>query len=372
MPSITGAPLEVVAGVVAGVLVVLSLEEPHPQNATTATTAASVLNTPSKLAGTMAGMDAARAAAARDRAERVVFEALPELDAVPRRALALAVLADVPRAGIASEVGLGGAELSTALAGARKALRRTRTELGSGGRCERAERAVSDRLDGVLSPMDERFLTAHLARCMRCRTHESELMTALGQLRATFAVPLEPVAPAAEEPPPPRARLRVVPPAPLLPPAPQPPALDAPEPPPEIAAPPEPPAVEAAPGPPAVEAAPEPPAVEAAPEPPPIAPAPEPPVVEPPVAEPPLEPAAREPDPTPAPAALPARRHTAAVARHQRIRAALPVAVAVLIAVGLVAAAIALLSAFGADTNVRAPWDGPDAPVVHPAPLSDQ
>ncbi len=332
--------MDVVAGVGADVLVDLSLEEPHPQSATTAITAAIVLNTPSKLAGTMAGMDAARAAAARDRAERVVFEALPELDAVPRRALALAVLADVPRAGIASEVGLGGAELSTALAGARKALRRTRTELGSGGRCERAERAVSDRLDGVLSPMDERFLTAHLARCSRCRTHESELMTALGQLRATFAVPLEPAAPAAEEPPPPRARLRVVPPVPALPPAPEPPALDAPEEPPEIAAPEPPPQIVAPPEPPAV--------------------------------EPPLEPAAREPAPTPAPTPLPAPRRSAAVARHQRIRAALPVAVAVLIAVGLVAAAIALLSAFGADPNVRAPWDGPDAPVVHPAPLNDQ
>jgi hypothetical protein len=86
----------------------------------------------------------------------------------------------------------------------------------------------------------------------------------------------------------------------------------------------------------------------------------------------PVEPAAREPEPEPAPAPLPAPRRSAAVARHQRIRAALPVAVAVLIAVGLVAAAIALLSAFGADTNVRAPWDGPDAPVVHPAPLNDQ
>jgi hypothetical protein len=87
--------------------------------------------------------------------------------------------------------------------------------------------------------------------------------------------------------------------------------------------------------------------------------------VEPPAAQPPAEvepPAAELDRPRPA----------AAVARHQRIRAALPVAVAVLVAVGLVAAAIALLSAFGADENVRAPWDGPDAPVVHPAPISGQ
>jgi hypothetical protein len=294
-----------------------------------------------------------------DRAERHLFAALPELDAVPRRGLALA-LAGVPRAGIASELGLSGAALSAELAAGRKAVRRTRVELGSGGRCERAERALSDRLDGVLSELDARFLDAHLARCSRCRTHEAELTTALDELRAGFAevepepdaeppaVEAAPEPPAVEagaeppavEPAPPRARLRVVPAAPLLPPAPEPPALDAP------AAP--------APLPPA-----EPPAE-----------------VEPPAAQPPAEvdpPAAQPPAEVEPPAAeLDRPRPAAAVARHQRIRAALPVAVAVLVAVGLVAAAIALLSAFGADENVRAPWDGPDAPVVHPAPISGQ
>src|SRR3954447_11366430 len=121
MPSITRAPLEVVAGVE----VVLPFEEPQPQSAATATAIATVLNTPSKLPGTMDCMDPARSAAVRDRAERVVFEALPELDAVPRRALAL-VLADVPRTGVASEIGLAGAELSAVLAVARKSLRRRR------------------------------------------------------------------------------------------------------------------------------------------------------------------------------------------------------------------------------------------------------
>src|SRR5204862_1488826 len=165
-------------------------------------------------AARMIGMDPARSAAARDRAERVVFDALPELDAVPRRALALAVLAEVPRAGIASEIGLAGTELSAALARARKALRRTRAELGSGGRCERAERALSDRLDGAPTALDERFLDSHLARCTRCRTHEEQLSAALEELRAQFTAP-EPVAPTpeppAETPEPPRARLRVVP-----------------------------------------------------------------------------------------------------------------------------------------------------------------
>jgi hypothetical protein len=243
--------------------------------------------------------------ATADRTERATFAALPDLGAVPRRGLALA-LAGMPRTGIASELGLGGAELSAELAAGRKALRRTRAGLPSGGRCERAERALSDRLDGASAAMDERFLDAHLTRCARCRTHESELAAAVAQLRAHMTEP-----PALERAPA-RARLRVVPPAPLLPPAPEPVALSAPEPPAEIATP-------------------EPPAEIAAPEAPP-----------------------------------------AAAARHQRIRAALPVAVAVLIAVGLVAAAIALLSAFGADPNIRAPWDGPDAPVVHPAPISGQ
>jgi hypothetical protein len=297
-------------------------------------------------------VDPARSAAVRDRAERFVFDALPDLDAVPRRALALAVLADVPRAGIASEVGVAGADLSSTLALGRKALRRTRTELGSGGRCERAERALSDGLDGALTALDKRFLDAHLARCSRCRTHEAELSAACEALRAEFAAP-EAVAPEpeperpAEEPEAPRARLRVVPPVPLLPPAPEPPVLEAPDPPAAIE-PPEPPAAEIP--------APEPPAAIEPPEPPAEIPAPEPPAA--------IEP----PEPSAEIDVIP----PAAVARHQRIRAALPVAVAVLIAVGLVAAAIALLSAFGSDSHVRAPWDAPDAPVVHPAPISGQ
>src|SRR5262245_37806539 len=124
-------------------------------------------------------MDPARS----DRAEQHVFAALPDLDAVPRRGLAL-TLAGVPRAGIASELGLAGAELSAVLASARKSLRRTRAELPSAGRCERAERMLSDRLDGATSAMDERFLDAHLARCARCRTHEHELTAALERLHA--------------------------------------------------------------------------------------------------------------------------------------------------------------------------------------------
>jgi hypothetical protein len=262
----------------------------------------------------MPAVDPALQAAPRDRAERHVFQMVPELDALPRRALALAELSGVPRAGIASEIGLAGEDLSAALACARKALRRTRAQLGSGGRCERAERALSDRLDDVLTTLDGRFLDAHLGRCARCRTHESALAEALAELRESFAEPVK--APAAVAPPPARARLRVVPEPPLLPPAPEPPVLEP-----------------------------------RAPAPPVLAPAPEP-----------------EPDPVEVVAAPPA----AVPVRRDRVRAALPVAVAALLAVGLIAAAIALLSQFGSDPNVRAPWDAPDAPLVNPAPISGQ
>jgi Putative zinc-finger len=266
-------------------------------------------------------MDPARS----DHAERQLFAALPELGAVPRRGLALA-LAGVPRAGIASELGLSGAALSAELATGRKALRRTRVELASGGRCERAERALSDRFDGVLSELDERFLDAHLARCRRCRTHESELTVALEDLQAAFDAPPPELAEQHELP---RARLRVVPPAPQLPPAPEPAALEA-----------APPGAHAAEGGGSAERR----TFDQEP------------VV------------AGHPEPTPS--ATPGTVPPVAPARHQRIRAALPIAVAVLIAIGLIAAAIAL---FGYNNdNARAPWNAPNAPVVHPAPISGQ
>jgi Putative zinc-finger len=244
-----------------------------------------------------------------DHAERRLFTALPDLEAVPRRGLAL-TLAGVPRAGIASELGLSGAALSAELANGRKALRRTRVELASGGRCERAERALSDRLDGVLSDMDERFLDAHMARCSRCRIHETELTAALEELQAALVEEPKPV----EQPP--RARLRVVPPPPQLPPAPEPAALE--------------PAPQEAERSTVV-------SVESVPPVTPVTQGSVPPVT---------------------------------AARHQRIRAALPIAVAVLIAIGLIAAAIALLG-YGND-NARAPWNSPNAPIVHPAPISGQ
>src|SRR3954470_18058134 len=154
MPSMTGAPFDVVARCCA-VLAVLSPDEPHPQSATTARPTARARDTAVQASGTIGAMVA-------DHAERHLFAELPELDAIPRRGLAL-TLAGVPRAGIASELGLSGAALSAVLAVSRKAVRRPRVELASGGRCERAERALSDRLDAAASELDKRFLDAHLA-----------------------------------------------------------------------------------------------------------------------------------------------------------------------------------------------------------------
>ncbi|MCW2966940.1 MAG: hypothetical protein JWM71_712, partial [Solirubrobacteraceae bacterium] len=96
------------------------------------------------------------AAALRDRAERHVFETLPELSAIERRVLALLELAGDDRAVVAAETGLGEDDLRIAAAQARKALRRSRAPLASGARCERAELLASDRLDGVVLEREQR------------------------------------------------------------------------------------------------------------------------------------------------------------------------------------------------------------------------
>src|SRR5947209_3972509 len=121
--------------------------------------------------------------APRDRAERYLFARLPELPAQQRRALALVDLAGANRAAAASEVGLAGPELSAALAGARKELRRVAEPLASGGRCERAEGLISDRLDRTLGEREARLLDAHLCRCPRCRRHQALLEEGRRELR---------------------------------------------------------------------------------------------------------------------------------------------------------------------------------------------
>ena len=84
--------------------------------------------------------------------DRAVAERLPELGARERSALALVDLAGRSRVDAAREVApRAAARLAEALARARKELRRTLEPLAAGGWCERAERLISDRLDGALA-----------------------------------------------------------------------------------------------------------------------------------------------------------------------------------------------------------------------------
>lgn len=163
------------------------------------------------------------APALRDRAERHVFAALPELPAIERRVLALLELAGAERAAAGAEVGLEDEPLRLAAQRARKTLRRTLAPLAAGGRCERAELLHSDRLDAPLSRADRRWLEIHLARCPRCAEHVALLGRARAALRESFAVQPAPAdAPpvAAETSAADERRLRAVPPPPAATPTP--------------------------------------------------------------------------------------------------------------------------------------------------------
>jgi hypothetical protein len=261
------------------------------------------------------------APALRDRAERHVFTALPELPAIERRVLALLELAGADRAAAAAETGLDDTALRFAAKRARKALRRQSAPLSAGARCERAELLASDRLDTPLRRDDRRWLEIHLARCPRCIEHEALLATARDELRASFTA----------EPP-------------QLPPAPQPPALEPPsEPRGQLRAVPDP----------------EPEATrnEMGPQDPkrstPL------PVVELPV----VEPTAAPPSPK---KAVPAKQTSPAAKRALRALALF------LVIAAAVAAAIAGIGALDGDGGETAPWNAPDAPEVRPAPLVDQ
>jgi putative zinc finger protein len=122
----------------------------------------------------------------RPQALAVVEKRLPDLAPPARRALALVALVGVSREQTARELGVPPAELSRLLASARKALRRTLEPLPSGGWCERAERLISDRLDGELEPRSGRRLDAHLPACERCQTHERRLVQAHDELVAAL------------------------------------------------------------------------------------------------------------------------------------------------------------------------------------------
>ncbi len=115
----------------------------------------------------------------------LVGAALPSLTEPDRTALALVTLAGLPRGQVALRLGRDEAELSDALARARKALRRSVAGLGGSGWCERAERMISDRIDGALAGGDTARLDVHLRNCPRCVEHERRLVQATDALVAS-------------------------------------------------------------------------------------------------------------------------------------------------------------------------------------------
>jgi hypothetical protein len=117
-------------------------------------------------------------------ADRAVAAVLPGLATRETRALALVALAGRPRAAVAGELGIGAEELAEALARGRKALRRTMQPLTASGWCERAERLISDRLDGQLDERGAVRLDVHLRNCPRCVEHERRLVQATDMLVA--------------------------------------------------------------------------------------------------------------------------------------------------------------------------------------------
>jgi hypothetical protein len=113
---------------------------------------------------------------------RDVSSWLPILGPEAARALALVVLAERPRAEVASTLRVSEEELGELLAEARKELRQTLVVLGGTGWCERAEGLISDRLDGPLADRDARRLDVHLRNCSRCVEHERRLVQATDAL----------------------------------------------------------------------------------------------------------------------------------------------------------------------------------------------
>ena len=72
---------------------------------------------------------------------------------------------------------------------------------------------------------------------------------------------------------------------------------------------------------------------------------------------------ADRPPPTPAHVAV----------QRNRQHSALPMAVGALIVAALIVLIVVLLMHFNnGDSHAHAPWDDPGAPVVHPAPITDQ
>jgi Putative zinc-finger len=116
-----------------------------------------------------------------------VGERLPKLEPLPRDALALVTLAGRSREEAAARLELEPEAFAAMLARGRKELRRSLHPLSGSGWCERAERLISDRLDGALDELGSARLGVHLPNCPRCVEHERRLVQAIDALVAGVA-----------------------------------------------------------------------------------------------------------------------------------------------------------------------------------------
>jgi Putative zinc-finger len=115
-----------------------------------------------------------------------VLDALPDLPEDAARALSLIEIAGRTRDKAVEEMQVSADVLAELLYNARKTLRRSVFPLSASGWCERAERLLSDRLDGVLTPPGPARLDVHLRNCERCVDHERKLSQAREQLVREF------------------------------------------------------------------------------------------------------------------------------------------------------------------------------------------
>jgi len=115
-----------------------------------------------------------------------VIAALPDLSEDAARALSLIEIAGRTRDKAVDEMQISAEVLAELLYDARKALRRSIFPLSASGWCERAERLLSDRIDGVLIPPGPARLDVHLRNCERCVDHERKLSQAREQLVREF------------------------------------------------------------------------------------------------------------------------------------------------------------------------------------------
>ncbi len=112
----------------------------------------------------------------------LVAAALPAVDERDRIALALVAVAGLTRPQAIMRLGIDAGELAESLARARKGCAAPSSSCTGSGWCERSERLISDRLDGVLADRDAPRLDAHLRNCPRCVEHERRLVQATDAL----------------------------------------------------------------------------------------------------------------------------------------------------------------------------------------------